>query len=208
MSAPVTLLALAWLPAAYLLGAVPSAYLLARWMGGVDLREVGSRNLGATNLYRVLGWKAAIPAAAFDVAKGAFPVALAARLGVGPSWWPLAVGLFAVLGHVYSPFVGFRGGKGVATAAGVFLALAPAPLGVAAVVWVSLLKVTGYMSVASMTGALAFALSMPLLHADRPSFIIAGGVVCAFILFTHRTNIRRLLAGTESRFGGRRGSAA
>lgn len=208
MSAPVTLLALAWLPAAYLLGAVPSSYLLARWMGGVDLREVGSRNLGATNLYRVLGWKAAIPAAAFDVAKGTFPVALAARLGVGPSWWPLAVGCCAVLGHVYSPFVDFRGGKGVATAAGVFLALAPAPLGVAAVVWVSLLKLTGYMSVASMAGAMAFAVSMPLLHPDRPAFALAGVLVCAFIFFTHRANIRRLVEGTESRFGGRRGGAA
>jgi len=208
VSQPVTFLALAWLPAAYLLGAVPSSYLLARWMGGLDLRTVGSRNLGATNLYRVLGWKAAIPAAAFDVAKGAVPVVLAVRTGVGPSWWPLAVGLAAVLGHVYSPFVGFRGGKGVATAAGVFLALAPAPLGVAAVVWVSLLKATGYMSVASMTGAVAFAVAMPLLRADRPSLIVAGGLVCAFILFTHRSNIRRLLAGTESRFGGRRGGTA
>jgi glycerol-3-phosphate acyltransferase PlsY len=208
VSTPVTLLALAWLPAAYLLGAVPSSYLLARWMGRVDLREVGSRNLGATNLYRVLGWKAAIPAAAFDVAKGVFPVALAARLGVGPSWWPLAVGGFAVLGHVYSPFVGFRGGKGVATAAGVFLALAPAPLGVAAVVWVSLLKLTGYMSVASMAGATAFAVSMPLLHPDRPAFALAGVLVCAFIFFTHRANVRRLVEGTESRFGGRRGGAA
>ena len=152
MSPAFPLLALAFLPAAYLLGAVPSAFLLARWIGGVDLRQVGSRNLGATNLYRVLGWKAAIPAGLFDVAKGALPVALAVRSGAGPTWWPLVVGLVAVLGHVYSPFVGFRGGKGVATAAGVFLALAPASLGVAAVVWVALLKVTGYMSVASMAG--------------------------------------------------------
>lgn len=208
MSPPLTLPALAWLPAAYLLGAVPSSYLLARWIGGLDLREHGSRNLGATNLYRVLGWKAAIPAAAFDVAKGAVPVALAVWLGVGPSWWPLAIGLATVLGHVYSPFVGFRGGKGVATTAGVFLALAPAPLGVAAVVWVSVLTATGYMSVASMTGAVAFAAAMPLLHPGQPSLIAAGALVCAFILFTHRSNIRRLLAGTESRFGGRRGGAA
>jgi acyl phosphate:glycerol-3-phosphate acyltransferase len=202
------LLALAFLPAAYLLGAVPSSFLLARWIGGMDLRQVGSRNLGATNLYRVLGWKAAIPAGVFDVAKGALPVALAVRAGVGPTWWPLVVGLVAVLGHVYSPFVGFRGGKGVATAAGVFVALAPAPLGVAAVVWVSLLTATGYMSVASMTGAVAFAVAMPLLRPGRPSLIVSGVLVCAFILFTHRSNIRRLVTGTESRFGTRRGGAA
>jgi len=208
VSGTVDLVALACLPAAYLLGAIPSSYLLARWMAGVDLREHGSGNLGATNLYRVVGWRAAVPAGAFDVAKGAVPVALVAGLPVGPVWWPLVVGIAAVLGHVYSPFVRFHGGKGVATAAGVFLALAPAPLGVAAVVWLSLLKVTGYMSVASMTGALAFAIATPLLRPGRPTLAVAAALVCAFIIFTHRSNIRRLLAGTESRFGARRGGAA
>ena len=208
MSPAFPLLALAFLPAAYLLGAVPSAFLLARWIGGVDLRQVGSRNLGATNLYRVLGWKAAIPAGLFDVFKGFLPVALAVRSGAGSTWWPLVVGLVAVLGHVYSPFVGFRGGKGVATAAGVFLALAPASLGVAAVVWVSLLKVTGYMSVASMGGATAFVIATSLLYARTPVLVGAAALVCGFIFFTHRANILRLVSGTESRFGSRRGGAA
>jgi glycerol-3-phosphate acyltransferase PlsY len=198
-----TLGIVASLGAAYLLGATPSSYLLARWMGGLDLRQVGSRNLGATNLYRQLGWKAAIPAGLFDVAKGAVPVALATRYGGGPAWWPMIVGLGAVLGHVYSPFVGFRGGKGVATAAGVFLALAPASLGVAAIVWIGLLKLTGYMSVASMVGALAFAAATPLIYGDRPVLAGVACAVCAFIVFTHRSNVRRLLAGTESRFGKR-----
>jgi len=208
VSGTVGLLALGCLPAAYLLGAIPSSYLLARWMAGVDLRRHGSGNLGATNLYRLLGWKAAIPSAAFDVAKGAVPVVLVAALHLGPAWWPIAVGVAAVLGHVYSPFVGFRGGKGVATAAGVFLSLAPAPLGVAAVVWIALLKGTGYMSVASMTGAVAFAVAMPFLRPGRPTLAVAAALVCAFVIFTHRSNIRRLLAGTESRFGARRGGAA
>jgi len=200
----ITLASLAWLPAAYLLGAVPSSYLLARWMAGVDLREHGSKNLGATNLYRLLGWKAAIPAGAFDLAKGAVPALLAVRLGAGPSWWPLAVGVAAVLGHVYSPFVGFKGGKGVATAAGVFLALAPASAGAAAVVWFGLLWGTGYMSVASMVGAVAFAAATPLLYPGHRVLTWAACIVCAFIVFTHRSNIRRLLAGTESRFGARK----
>jgi acyl phosphate:glycerol-3-phosphate acyltransferase len=194
---------LAALAGAYLLGAVPSSYLLARWMGGIDLRQVGSRNLGATNLYRQLGWRAAIPAALFDVAKGAAPVALATRFGGGPTWWPLLVGLGAVLGHVYSPFVGFKGGKGVATAGGMFLALAPASLGAAAVVWLVLLRLTGYMSVASLAGATAFAAATPLLYPGRPLLAGVAVAVCAFIVFTHRSNIRRLLAGTESRFGTR-----
>jgi len=192
---------------AYLLGATPSSYLLARWMGGIDLREVGSRNLGATNLYRQLGWKAAIPAGLFDLAKGAVPVALAARFGGGPAWWPMFVGLGAVLGHVYSPFVGFKGGKGVATATGVFLALSPASIGVAALVWVGLLKFTGYMSVASMTGAVVFAAATPLFYRGQPVLSSVAVAVCAFIVFTHRGNVRRLLAGTESRFG-KRGTAS
>jgi acyl phosphate:glycerol-3-phosphate acyltransferase len=195
------------LAAAYLLGAVPSSYLLARWMGGIDLRQVGSRNLGATNLYRQLGWKAAIPAGLFDLAKGAAPVALAMRFGAGPAWWPMVVGLSAVLGHVYSPFVGFKGGKGVATAGGMFLALAPASIGVAAVVWIVLLRVTGYMSLASMAGAAAFAVATPLLYRGQPMLVGVAACVCAFIVFTHRTNIFRLLAGTESRFG-KRGQAS
>ncbi len=207
MSGRVDLLALACLPAAYLLGAIPSSYLLARWMAGVDLRRFGSGNLGATNLYRLLGWKGAIPSGAFDVAKGAVPVVLAAALHVGPVWWPIAVGVAAVLGHVYSPFVRFRGGKGVATAAGVFAALAPAPLGVAALVWIALLKGTGYMSVASMTGAVVFAVATPLLKPGRPTLAAAAALVCLFVLFTHRSNIRRLVAGTESRFGASRGGA-
>ncbi len=208
MSGQVDLLALACLPAAYLLGAIPSSYLLARWLAGVDLRRFGSGNLGATNLYRLLGWKGAIPSGAFDVAKGAVPVVLSAALHVGPVWWPIAVGVAAVLGHVYSPFVRFRGGKGVATAAGVFLALAPAPLGVAAVVWIGLLKGTGYMSVASMTGAVVFAVATPLLRPGRPTLAAAAALVCLLVLFTHRGNIRRLVAGTEARFGAPRGGAA
>jgi acyl phosphate:glycerol-3-phosphate acyltransferase len=194
------------LAAAYLLGAVPSSYLLARWMGGIDLRQVGSRNLGATNLYRQLGWKAAIPAGLFDLAKGAAPVALTMRFGAGPAWWPMLVGLGAVLGHVYSPFVGFKGGKGVATAGGMFLALAPAAIGVAAVVWLVLLRVTGYMSVASMLGAAAFAAATPLLYPGQPLLAAVAAAVGVFIVFTHRSNVRRLLAGTESRFG-KRGQA-
>ena len=205
MPAPLTVVV--WLIGAYLLGAVPSSYLLARWMGGIDLRQAGSGNLGATNLYRQLGWKAAIPAGLFDLLKGTAPTVLAARLVAAPAWWPIAVGVAAVLGHVYSPFVGFKGGKGVATAAGVFLALTPASIGVAAIVWIGLLTFTGYMSVASMMGAVAFAAATPLFYPGQPALSSVAVAVCAFIVFTHRSNVRRLLAGTEARFG-KRGPAS
>jgi glycerol-3-phosphate acyltransferase PlsY len=175
---------------------------VARLVGGLDLRQHGSGNLGATNLYRALGWKAAVPVGLFDVAKGAVPVALMQRAGGGAEWWPLAVGLAAVLGHVFSPFVRFRGGKGVATAAGMFLALAPWSLVVGLVVWLLVVKLSGYVSLGSMLASVAFVASLPVVHAGvAPSTVIAAAVVMVFIVFTHRANIGRLLAGTESRFG-------
>lgn len=193
---------------AYLIGAIPASLLAARVGGGIDLRQQGSRNLGATNLYRVLGWKYAVPVGLFDVAKGALPVWLcsAATRSTEP-WVPLAVGGAAVLGHVFSVFVRFKGGKGVATAAGVVLALAPLPLLLSAVVWVALLKGTGFVSVASMGGAVAFPLAALMVGTENPYVVPVGTGLAGFILLTHRGNIRRLLAGTENRFGRRARSA-
>jgi acyl phosphate:glycerol-3-phosphate acyltransferase len=127
-----------WLLASYLLGAIPTSYLAARAFRGIDLRDHGSRNLGATNLYRVLGWRFAVPVGLLDAAKGAIPVLVFAPR-ISPSQLvALLCGVVAIVGHVFSVFVRFRGGKGVATAAGVMLALTPAALGVAALVWVML----------------------------------------------------------------------
>ena len=196
---------LAWLLPAYLLGSVPTSYLVARLAAGVDLRTVGSRNLGATNLYRLLGWKAAVPVAAFDVAKGAAPVLGFLATTAQPSWWALVVGMAAVLGHVFSPFVGFRGGKGVATAAGVFLAYLPAAIGAAAVIWVGLVAATGYVSLGSIAAAMTFPVWVRLLYPDRDTALWVAAVVALFVVFNHRSNIRRLLAGTESRFRRRPG---
>lgn len=191
------------LASAYVLGAIPMSWLVAR-VAGVDLRTVGSGNLGATNLYRTLGWRYAIPAALFDVAKGAVPTAVfPARVGPEP-WLPLAIGGAAVVGHVFSVFMRFRGGKGVATAAGVVLALAPLPLLGSCAVWVAVLKATGYVSLASMLGAVAFPIGAALIGNTNSYVVPVGVAMAAFIVFTHRANIRRLLAGTEHRFGRRR----
>ncbi len=192
-----------WVLAAYLLGSVPTSYLVARWLGGMDLREHGSRSLGATNLYRTLGWRYAVPVGLFDVAKGAIPVvAFAPRAGDG-AWVPVALGVSAILGHVFSVFVRFRGGKGVATAAGAVLGLAPLPLAVSAVVWVAVVWATGYVSLASMSGAAVFPLAVWLLQPGDAYVLIGGTILAAFIVFTHRANIRRLLEGREARFGHR-----
>ena len=195
-----------WFVAGYFAGSFPTSFLGGK-LAGIDLREHGSKNLGATNVYRVLGWKYAVPVGLIDIAKGAIPVAMASRAADGRAWLPLAVGCAAILGHVFSVFLRFRGGKGVATAAGVVLALAPAALGVSAVVWVGVLAATGFVSLASMLGAVAFPISVRLLYPASSYVFWVGVVLAGFIVFTHRTNIGRLLAGTENRFGRRRKAA-
>jgi glycerol-3-phosphate acyltransferase PlsY len=195
-----------WLLGAYLVGSIPTSFLAARYGAGIDLREHGSKNLGATNLYRTLGWGYAVPVGLFDVAKGAVPAFLAAAFLPQP-WAPLAVGVAAVLGHVFSVFLRFRGGKGVATAAGVVLALAPAALGIAALVWLAVLLGTGYVSLASMLGAIAFPVAARLVYPANGYALAVGVALALFIVYTHHSNIKRLLAGNENRFG-RRGRQA
>jgi glycerol-3-phosphate acyltransferase PlsY len=194
-----------WLAAAYLLGATPTAYLAGRLAKGIDLREHGSRNLGATNVYRVLGWRWAIPVALVDIAKGAIPVALFARWAGMDPWGAVALGVAAVLGHVFSPYVRFRGGKGVATALGMFLALAPLAVAIAVPVWGGVLWLTGYVSLSSVLAAASFPVWVRLTQpAALPAFWASVGLA-ALIVFSHRANLRRLLAGTENRFRTRKG---
>ncbi len=201
--------ALPWLVASYLLGAIPTSYLAARLLAGIDLREHGSRNLGATNLYRVLGWRYAIPVGVLDAAKGLVPVLVFAPRVSSSEVLALVFGLAAVVGHVFSVFVGFKGGKGVATAAGVMLGLAPAALGVAAGVWALLVYLTGYVSVGSIGAAAVFPAAVYAL--DRPSqpvMLWLDIAVAAAIIWLHRSNIQRLLKGTENRFGRRAAPAS
>ncbi len=188
---------------AYLVGAIPTSYLAAKLGAGVDLRRRGSKNLGATNLYRVLGWKYAVPVALFDVAKGFVPVVFAAPQAGEAHWVPIAVGGGAILGHIFPVYLKFAGGKGVATAAGVVLAIAPTAMVIAMLVWGVLLLGTGFMSVASMGGALAFPIAVWVLTPTNTTLVLAGVIISGFIVLTHRSNIRRLLAGKESRFGRR-----
>jgi len=188
-----------------LAGAPVSSQRLIR---GIDLREHGSRNLGATNLYRVLGWRFAIPVGLLDAAKGLIPVLVFAPRVSDSEVFALVCGLTAVVGHVFSVFVGFKGGKGVATAAGVMLGLTPVALGVAAAVWAALVFLTGYVSVGSIAAAAVFPVAVWLLEPPtRPAILWLDIAVAAAIIWLHRGNIQRLLNGTENRFG-RRAAAA
>ena len=200
--------AVPWIAAAYLVGGIPTSYLAGKLGRGIDLREHGSGSLGATNAYRVLGWKYAVPVGLLDVAKGAVPVALFGRWAHGPAWLPVALGVAAVAGHVFSPYVRFKGGKGVATAAGMCLALAPLAIAISIVIWCGVLWLSGYVSVASLVAVGLFPVWARLTRPDAPYTFWASVVLALLIVISHRANIRRLMAGTESRFRTRKGAAA
>lgn len=189
------------LAAAYVLGSTPSSWLAGR-LAGVDLSRRGSGNLGGTNVFRVLGWRWALPVVVVDVAKGFVPAWLfPAWDGSGMPQLALAYGLAAIAGHVWSVFLRFRGGKGVATSGGVLLALAPVATAVGGLVWGGLVLLTRTVSVAS----LAAATSLPLLTwvFDQPGETVAFTAVLAlFVWWTHRENVGRLARGEELRFGG------
>lgn len=191
--------------AAYLVGGFPTSYLAGRLTRGIDLREHGSGNLGATNAYRVLGWKAAVPIFVVDIAKGFLPTALFPGWDGSPApSLAFAYGAACILGHVYSPYVGFRGGKGVATGAGVFLALAPVAVGIGLLVWLALVLATGYVSVASMAAALTLPIVIAARHGPGP-LLWAAIAIALFVLYAHRSNIGRLRRGEEHRFRRGRG---
>jgi glycerol-3-phosphate acyltransferase PlsY len=188
--------------ASYLVGAIPTSYWVVRVARGVDLRTIGSGNLGATNLYRYLGWKYAIPVGIFDLLKGTFPVVvLAPWAGLG-TIGALGLGLLAVLGHVYSPFVGFKGGKGVATGGGVILGIAPWAFVVSLAAWIVVVKLSGYVSLGSVIAAALLPPSILLLHGEVPlSAVGVVAVLAGMVIWFHRANLRRLRDGTENRFG-------
>jgi glycerol-3-phosphate acyltransferase PlsY len=196
--------------AAYALGSIPSSAIAGR-IAGVDLRSVGSGNLGFTNVLRVLGPRAAVPVLLVDAGKGVAAVLIARHAHA--SGWPfgsettaLLGGLAAVAGHVWSVFARFRGGKGVATAAGVFGALAPLPAAVSIIAWLAIVLTTRYVSLASLTAAVLLPVAVAASHAlfgePQPVPLLAAScAVAALVVLTHRANIRRLREGTENRFG-------
>ena len=192
---------------AYLIGGIPTTYLASRYVAGIDLREHGSKNLGATNVYRVLGWKYAIPIGLFDVAKGFVPTYFFAPWVGEADGIALAIGFGAIVGHVFPVYLRFSGGKGVATAAGVLLAVAPTAMLVSVALWGALVFATGIVSVASMSAALVFPMTVWVLSPERTTLLYAGVAIAAFLVLNHRTNLRRIVGGVEPRFGRHRRGA-
>jgi glycerol-3-phosphate acyltransferase PlsY len=188
----------------YLIGSIPAAYLAGKLTRGIDLREHGSGNLGATNVYRVLGPKIGFLVLLVDALKGAVPVLAFPGLtdAPRPDLWAIAYAVAAIAGHVRSIFLLWRGGgKGVATAAGAFMALAPLPSLVALGVFVVVLLARGYVSLGSLSAATVLPAVISLREGVRSPLFVVSAVVTAFVFWTHRANIGRLRRGEEPRFG-------
>jgi glycerol-3-phosphate acyltransferase PlsY len=195
---------------AYALGSIPSAYIAGKVLRGIDLRQHGSGNLGATNVARVLGGKVAVCVLLFDGLKGFLPVYFL------PRWfapdhslaWAIAFGVAAILGHYRPIFLLWKGGgKGVATAGGVFMALAPVAMTITLGVFALVVAVTRFVSLGSICAAITLPIALAVGGRLRsPTFLISLGV-CAFVFWTHRSNIGRLRRGEEPRFGAKHAPA-
>ena len=209
-----TVAALICVALAYLTGSIPTAYLLVKAKRGIDIRTVGSGNVGATNAGRVLGRRYFWLVFLADLLKGFLPTwglpLLLGRLGVDrPIDLPAALAVATILGHSFPLFLGFRGGKGVSTSLGAVLALDPVSAGIAAIVFVATALVTRYVSLSSVLGVVGF-LAARLLLLRQPwsrehMALTAGSLILGvLIIYRHRGNLARIAAGTEPRVGGRR----
>jgi glycerol-3-phosphate acyltransferase PlsY len=192
---------------AFLLGSIPTGYLVAR-AKGVDIRQHGSGNIGATNVFRTLGKPLGIFVFVTDALKGFAAVWLAGRFGGASDWAGIIAAVAVIAGHNYTPWLGFKGGKGIATSAGVLLALMPWAVLCIAIVWFVVFKVSRYVSLASISAAAALPVAVAALWSagcgGNGPLLGFSVLISALAIWRHRTNIQRLRAGTESRFEGKK----
>ena len=191
---------------AYLFGSIPTSVWWGRAFHGIDVREHGSRNAGATNTFRVLGWRAGVPVLLVDIAKGFIPVRLLPNLsGLEPDtapwmWLRVALVIAAVVGHLYPVFARFQGGKGVATSLGGVLAVHPGAAAICIGIFTLVFLLSRYVSLGSLCAALAFPLAVVLVYHETSSVKIGFAVLlCLMVFYTHRQNIGRLWRGEENR---------
>jgi glycerol-3-phosphate acyltransferase PlsY len=194
-----------WIPlAAYAIGSIPFGYLILRRTGQGDIRSVGSGNVGATNVARAAGISAGALTLFLDAAKGALAVWLAAQITSGSVTWMIAAVIGAMLGHIFPVWLGGRGGRGVSTGVGAFLLICWPAVAAAIVIWLLVMVVSRYVSLASIMAAASLPFLMYLLYAPghAPSYVVSGGTTLGslLIILKHRQNIARLMNGTENRF--------
>jgi len=203
----------------YLIGSVPTGYLITRWVKGFDIRQHGSGNIGSTNAMRVLGWKWGVVVQVGDLLKGLFAVVVIARFHYGDFPFnnrtpfddytviQIIAGVSVVLGHIFSVFLNFKGGKGINTAAGMLIGVAPIDISIAVGVFLLVLFSTGYVSLGSISGATAFPTTMfvrfNVFHVNIPSYhtlIFFSVAISLLLIYAHRSNIKRLWYGQENQF--------
>lgn len=202
----------------YLVGSIPTSIIYSKYVRGIDIRQYGSGNAGGTNVFRVLGWKPGVGVILFDGLKGYFAVAVIARLYYDPilpgssvlieefTLVQIIAGASAILGHIWTLFAGFKGGKGIATAAGMMVGIAPIEFAVSLAVFTIVLLSSRFVSLGSICAAIAFPLTLVfrwnIFHAeirDYSTLVYFSIAIAGLLIFTHRSNIKRLLQGTENR---------
>ena len=188
------------LAAAYLAGGIPFGYLIVKLKSGVDVRRMGSGNIGATNVLRTTGWVLGVITLLLDIAKGFFAVWLADRLTAGSPVWMSAAALAVMAGHSFSPYLRFRGGKAVATFVGAFAYLTPLPLAAVLIVFVLTVAATRYISLGSVLAAGSFPLGVFLIEHPPLAVLAAAFLAGFFIVWRHRSNLQRIRAGNENVF--------
>jgi len=189
---------------AYFVGSIPTGYLLAR-AKGIDIRKAGSGNIGATNVFRILGKPAGITVLLIDALKGFAPTYFVRYFlpNAAPNtleYHSMAAGLFAILGHNYTCWLCFKGGKGIATSAGVVVALAPLALAITLVTWIIIFLASKYVSLASIITAAILPVAIWATGGSK-RMLVLGSILSALAIYKHKANIKRLMAGTENRFG-------
>lgn len=195
----------------YIAGSFPTAIIAGRIILKDDIRNYGSKNAGATNVFRIMGWKPAAGVLLIDIAKGAAAVLFISKIGfaseiLDPVTVKILCGISAIAGHIWTVFAGFKGGKGVGTAFGVLLSLTPVPSLIAFLAWLIIVLVSRIVSLASLTAGIVLPLVLIIqkyfLHSDVPyQLLILSIVLCVLIFVTHRSNIKRLINGQENKFG-------
>lgn len=190
------------------MGSIPTSIISSKLLKGIDIREYGSGNAGATNVFRVMGWKAGIAVLILDMAKGFIPTVLFYKIGLKGVDWPIInlqilAGISAIFGHIWTIFAGFKGGKGVGTGAGMLIGLAPLSVAVGIVIFLIVVTISRFVSLGSILASISVPITIVMQNQSQNSFplqlFILSLFVPALIIYTHRKNIQRLIKGEESK---------
>jgi acyl phosphate:glycerol-3-phosphate acyltransferase len=191
----------------YLLGSVPTGVLLTRLFSKVDPRQSGSQNIGATNIYRTAGKKLGVLTLVGDVSKGVIPIGIAMRWatdrwGIPADVWIAVAGLSPVLGHIFPIFLGFKGGKGVSTALGVYLPISPVAVLIECFIFTGVVWKWRFISLGSITCVITIPILIAFFRSDSQAYFVLSVIIAALVIYRHQTNISRLLQGTENKWKG------